>query len=770
MNKKTARRKRDLKTKLLAAVAMLLVSSLMMVTTTYAWFTLSTAPEVTGITTAVGANGNLEMALQPYSGDLSEILSAAGDGALAVKDKNITWGNLVDVSDNATYGMNNIVLYPAALNGDGTKILAGNSESPLVTPVYGADGRINELRGNTTAGAYDSNNAQFAETLSVTKNEVTTNYTNAKGVRAIGTSSSLTARELAHRAAMAAAVAEKGGANTDAGRTLNQNGSAIAEIAIKHALLDQDSFTWGEIQALYTAVTDMEAIAGRIEKAMINYLLAYNIAPGTAESKYAELVNAFNGVTTLAAAEALTGAEVEGTPAWTVSVPSEGTAYATAKTALSDLKADIGTAKTKLAALNTGSAIAWSSLSDALAGLANLEKITVGGFTIAQLNETEEDAEGKITYPNRDTLVATLTENGFTANIVMPTESGVFADLADFVGNYSGSFKTPVNYNGMNLPINTVMTAEGAANYLSAVASMNGMTFVSATGGSSSNPISTFYGYIIDLAFRTNAANSYLQLQADAIDRIYEDGSNESTMGHGASMTFKTDSKTFGSAGVKSLMENIRIIFFNTATGDIYAHAQLDSAAAETNATSGEIKMPIVLTGKTDNPATQDVDESTHIMALNQNEAHALSVMVYLDGNTMTNADVAADVAKSMSGSMNLQFSSSAQLKPMEYNDLRNGTSAVTPSTPEAVQLSGVTSGTEGYEVTAAMKQGDTIGFQITGDLENKTVTVDFGNSQTATATPATAEGQTGYVVTIPSGVTVEATTPITITVTPVTP
>ena len=66
MNKKTARRQRDLKSKLLAAVAMLLVSSMMMVTSTYAWFTLSTAPEVTGITTAVGANGNLEMALLPY--------------------------------------------------------------------------------------------------------------------------------------------------------------------------------------------------------------------------------------------------------------------------------------------------------------------------------------------------------------------------------------------------------------------------------------------------------------------------------------------------------------------------------------------------------------------------------------------------------------------------------------------------------------------------------------------------------------------------------
>ena len=64
MNTKQRKRQRDIKTKLMAAICMLLVSSIMMVSTTYAWFTLSTAPEVTGITTAVGANGNLEMARQ----------------------------------------------------------------------------------------------------------------------------------------------------------------------------------------------------------------------------------------------------------------------------------------------------------------------------------------------------------------------------------------------------------------------------------------------------------------------------------------------------------------------------------------------------------------------------------------------------------------------------------------------------------------------------------------------------------------------------------
>ena len=53
----------DIKKKFAAAICMLLIAAIMMISSTYAWFTLSTAPEVTGITTNVGANGNLEIAL-----------------------------------------------------------------------------------------------------------------------------------------------------------------------------------------------------------------------------------------------------------------------------------------------------------------------------------------------------------------------------------------------------------------------------------------------------------------------------------------------------------------------------------------------------------------------------------------------------------------------------------------------------------------------------------------------------------------------------------
>ena len=111
---KTQKRQLNLRNKLFAAIAMLLVSSIMMVSTTYAWFTLSTAPEVQGITTTVGANGNLEIALSPLSGNFNEITSDVGDADDPWTDRNLTWGNLLDLSD-PSYRLDELTLLPSAL-------------------------------------------------------------------------------------------------------------------------------------------------------------------------------------------------------------------------------------------------------------------------------------------------------------------------------------------------------------------------------------------------------------------------------------------------------------------------------------------------------------------------------------------------------------------------------------------------------------------------------------------------------------------------------
>ena len=54
---------RQLKQKLMATLSMLLIATILLTTASYAWLVLSVAPEVTGISTNVGANGALEIAL-----------------------------------------------------------------------------------------------------------------------------------------------------------------------------------------------------------------------------------------------------------------------------------------------------------------------------------------------------------------------------------------------------------------------------------------------------------------------------------------------------------------------------------------------------------------------------------------------------------------------------------------------------------------------------------------------------------------------------------
>lgn len=140
-----------IRNKMIAATSMLMVSCIMMVSSTYAWFTLSTAPEVKNISTTVAGNGSLEIALMPESGEFKDILTGnsgqnAGGNAV-VTTANTSWGNLITLSggtaDTDYYGLKNLTLLPAAFD------IATNPDSPLKTTVYGSDGRISELVANT---------------------------------------------------------------------------------------------------------------------------------------------------------------------------------------------------------------------------------------------------------------------------------------------------------------------------------------------------------------------------------------------------------------------------------------------------------------------------------------------------------------------------------------------------------------------------------------------------------------------------------------------
>lgn len=712
-----------IKGKLISATAMLLVALIMVVSSSYAWFTLSTAPEVTGINTAVGANGALEMALRS--------LEDVKDGQVS-GDSNLYWGNLVDLNKNShgiDYGVDLITLLPSVLNTtDGSTI----SGQPLQIPAYGADGRVSSLSASTLTGIYDTTNANFYPSKDL-------------GFRAVGTASGMTDRQLAYRTAKSNASTATAQATNVASSSLTNNGGTLANIAVKRGM--------GGTTATYT----QDDVAAML--VIVNDLLGYDTVSGTEtvhvtgaleyiEKAYAEYIKMFiagqannmsdddwKAVNT-AIADAKLSDLVTETGTLKVGGVSDvlTTEFTTAITKLYETIAEVKNAQSELNALKTAgsNAIQWSEFQAPLYRLADIDAMTLNGYAASTAKE------------NMSNIVNSVASQG--VNVVMASGGGVYADIADHCGDYN-AFVTieELSAGGITLTnVNAKMSTETSAEYLTTLG--NGMSTISpapTNSGDQKMPFTEYYGFIVDLAFRTNAKESNLLLQTEAIDRIYDDNTNDATMGHGSTMTFKSTSANFADTQVAALMKHIRLVFF-TPSGDgesggtilAYAKLNMENATIDSNGVTAGIYLYTSSTGTTyktdangnyvdasntvlyykvgtsyyaaadctvgaDNAVTVNVGASAVavenmtglvevagttdtflegsdavITSLTQNTQHNVSVLVYLDGNTITNADVAFDAASSMEGTMNLQFASSANLVPMEYADLHQSGNA----------------------------------------------------------------------------------------------
>ena len=697
----------SIRAKLVSAVAMLLVAMIMVVSSTYAWFTLSTAPEVTGISTQIGANGALEMALLPLNG-VDEISSSVGDGALSALEKNITWGNLVNLSEG--YGLDKITLYPSTLNISDGKI----NSFPLGIPVYGADGRVESLNfAKTLTGVYD--NGYFYQD-------------NNFGVRGVGAASGMTERQLNFRDARAQGATATEEAKKLASTALNTKGSALANIAIEHGMGGTESYNKTDVEALRYLIDETKKSLAAIEKAYMYYIAAYAASAEAQENVTDIQAKAIYDTVT---AEGATLAGVMGILADN-GVSALPTEVSNAITKLNATSTQVTAADNALKTLETdltsneAATFTWDQISGAMTPMASTSAMKINGFAASEVKE------------NLGELVSSVTANG-GLTVSMATGAGVFADIADHCGDYTASVTIErVEYNGIvlnNMKARMATATTVNPQYLSATG-----TYLDRAGSPAGTgavlPFSEFYGYIIDMAFRTNAAESNLLLQTEGIDRIYgEDNANEATMGHGSTMAFSSDDTNFSNDQIKNLMSSLRVVFFTpniadtSNTGTVLAYAKLDMAHAIINGNS-EVEAPLVLykvttttttTYKTDasgnylaeddsvlyyynsadqkfydgsdfstatvveeanmvgrvvvNTTTSETEtmltgDDAVITAMVQNAVVKVSALVYLDGEGVGNDDVSATVAKSMTGKMNLQFSSSANLVPMEYADL----------------------------------------------------------------------------------------------------
>lgn len=691
-----------IRNKMVAAVSMLLVASIMMVSSTYAWFTLSTAPEVTGITTNVGANGNLEMMLlNKDSFNSTEenlgVESGVNDSMAAQKVTlaNLKWGNLVDLADQS-YGLQSIVMNPARLNiqGDATNGYKLNS-ALLKAPSYTSDGRVLDVNKDTQTSGYSTDGTwKWNE-----------NANNAYGVRVIGTTSGVTERLTAYRAAISARAAAIESAKNSARNSLLNNGQALANIVVKAALEENPTFEKADLETLQKLVADLETANNAAGEAIVQTVLAYNLSDKNTDGNFtdadvAKLKEAFNNVTAGTLPTSFTYAAAASGQG-TIQKPDRTD---TAVTKWFGNNTNITSAAQKLQTLmgENKDSYAYTEITEVVNMLIDKQYATVGGVK----NPSKDRAQD---------IINNMTANNMVLAVEMESGSGIYADIAELVGDYTAAgLKVHVKYNALEMDVTTNMSTKVVTDAnketMPMIPKLNVGSAPAATLDDSVKPLLTdHYGYALDFGFRTNAAASELQLQTSGIQRVYNDTTetepgNERTQGGGSYMEFRTNNTTnFSVDELRALMSALRVVFvepvqtenagvtynvLGVAAADITRSTDDNGATytyaggtptdddmglkAELYLNTYEVKDGVLtLNGKkTTGEAGAAADNK--LTALTQNVAKKVTAIVYLDGDIVDNTMV-ANAASSMTGSLNLQFSSSATLKPMENTGMRNG-------------------------------------------------------------------------------------------------
>ena len=232
---------------------------------------------------------------------------------------------------------------------------------------------------------------------------------------------------------------------------------------------------------------------------------------------------------------------------------------------------------------------------------------------------------------------------------------------------------------------------------------------ISTDADSLQETISKTLGYAIDLSLKTNAEKSHLLLQTDRLNRIYTDGS-DTTMGEGSNMRFAV--QDLGEESARQLISAIRVVFAEPIPDGykLLAIARLDTDKM-TNS-DAIYQAPLYL--------EDDPDKTADITTLEMNQAKKVTAIVYLDGRFVENAILSATSSTSLIGTLNLQFSSDADLVPVGFQDVRTG------DLPEALSEHKIASGKAGESVNWSLTNEGRLSITGTGAM------YDFDVEQTA--------------------------------------
>lgn len=644
--------------KLTVTLTLVVVCLVLAIWATYAWFVLSSRPEVQRMETNVGANGSLEIALlnKETFEDPSLIRTTVGDSAVKqnVKESNLSWGNVIHLDYG--YGLDEITLKPARLNvtkqwkeikleeigqelaeaaedasEDAEMVLQESlddlaevikeevlvvDQSMLKTAAFGIDGRIKVLEEETVSAIWDWDGFTYQVAGQ------------RYGVRGIGTISHLTKQQTTMAQARSLAKAYTSAAARMAESTWSTYGGGIMDLMYRLYALDERTFTEEDV-ALVRAYTDalmetVEYVDAAMRYSLITYAAACIVEEPDFEGYCKGLLyqeDGYRNDTNNFALDAYLDWE-----AWervhndTLTVDW---IYDCAENAVgvSYYFANDRSRKSLISVLD------WVLPPDS-------------AYLGDKLLE-DPDAYASVAYENE-----------------LLVKGGLMEQIARAVGNYSAS---TVWRDGIHVSMKTASPETWSGILVKMQTQLDEMK--ASTGGWTRNNLDDVYGFAVDLAFRCNEPSD-LQLQTDAVLRTPDDSEYPATQGGGSYMIFSSDNME--EEQLINLMDTLRVAFVNDL-GEVLGVAKPSMAGCYMNE-YGEVHAPLYLYEHTldeNGKLTLDrIRKDAGIMALPQNTPMIVSVVVWLDGDHVDNGMVSDMAQQSMQGLMNLQFSSSADLVP----------------------------------------------------------------------------------------------------------
>lgn len=718
-----------LKEKLGVAALGLVIAALVSVSATFAWITLSRAPEVTAIDTTLSANGALEIALNrgetPEDADIDE--SAAFDEALTAA--NIRWGNLINLND-PSYGIADLTLRPAQLN------TAALTTNPFWSAVYGQDGRITELDSRYIYTKYSEDDKIF----------VATDGNKDYGVRAISsykaqtTGETASAYEVKYKAVMAAHTevnqyymnsvtsAENVGSLGDALGTYLQ--SKVNEKGYGyHRDPSKDSanleMTPNQVQTLLNMFSGLQTAMEKEKTALVALanLQQYIYAQ---QEQYKEPYPELTWADIAADAETYDIAGKDHKTGKDVTHPREAVALTNLKKFISDagdVDSDVAHLRTLVEKTKQGQKVYSNEINDQVLHICNGRDVILDGQTVDQAL--------------KDPVKTVLKMTGGTLPVVIG--SGILRDFEQMAVDpaYRLPYGKDWSARRNRAPVHVEVYIKVGDAW---VIDMTACLSTNASGGShfmadygkispelqgGDRVAQDTYGMAVDFWLRSNAEKTYLTLEGavvkdeetntvlsfDGVNRVWNTTNDailttaSTTQGGGSCYTYYADSPEELQRSLR-LLGSMKVAFMNTQSGVLLATAVMDTE--NYYALNGRVTVPLVLStvdsmtvpgdapDTPEPPETPDTPETPAapgegenggetgsetqlrraITVLYADREENLTAILYLDGANLTNQDVLS--SGDIKGQLNLQFGSSEPLSTLGDSDLEMATRYVT--------------------------------------------------------------------------------------------